>query len=223
MRDRIHAVRPSRLLDECPRGRRTGPIRAYAHGQVFRMLCPARSNRTRRRRLDRRSGYGAGYGCERLTIRDSRQWVCRQARGRALELGAGTGLNLRWYPGDVDLVAVDLDRERLEVSVERAHDLGRAVRVAVADGHRLPFGQDTFDTVVCTLVICDVDDRAATIAEAYRVLRPGGLLLLLDHLEPRWRHGRPATLGERAGLTVVERQRLWTGYFERVRLQKPGG
>jgi len=137
-------------------------------------------------------------------------------------LGVGTGLNLRWYPGDVELVAVDLDRERLEVSAERAQELGRAVRVAVADGHRLPFGRDTFDTVVCTLAICDVDDRAATMAEAYRVVRPGGLLLLLDHLEPRWRHGRPATLGERVGFTVVERQRLWVGYFERVRLQKPG-
>jgi len=197
-------------------------IRAYAHRQVFRMLRPSRSNLTRRRRLDRRSGYGAGYGCEGLTIRDSREWVCRQARGRTLELGAGTGLNLRWYPGEVELVAVDLDRECLEVSSERVHELGGAVRLAVADGQRLPFGHDTFDTVVCTLAICDVDDRAATLTEVYRVVRPGGLLLLLDHLEPRWRHGRPATIGERVGFTVVERQRLWAGYFERVRLQKPG-
>ena len=180
------------------------------------MLRPSRSNRARRRRLDRRSG----YGCEWLTIRDSREWVCRQASGRTLELGAGTGLNFRWYPSDVELVAVDLDRERLEVSAERADELGRAVGVAVADGHRLPFDHDVFDTVVCTLAICDVDDREATLAEAYRVVRPGGLLLLLDHLEPRWRHGRPATLGERVGFTVVERQRLWAGYFERVRLQK---
>ena len=180
------------------------------------MLHPSRSNRARRRRLDRRSG----YGCEWLTIRDSREWVCRQARGRTLELGAGTGLNFRWYRADVDLVSVDLDRERLMVAAERADELSRAVRVAVADGHRLPFAYDTFDTVVCTLAICDVDDRAATLAEAYRVVRPGGLLLMLDHLEPRWRHGRPAKLGERVGFTVVERQRLWAGYFERVRLQK---
>jgi ubiquinone/menaquinone biosynthesis C-methylase UbiE len=181
------------------------------------MLRPSRSNRARRRRLDRRSG----YGCERLTIQDSREWVCRQARGRTLEVGVGTGLNLRWYMGDVELVAVDLDRERLEVSAERARELGRAGRMTVADGHRLPFGHDTFDTVVCTLAICDVDDRAATLAEVYRVVRPGGLLLLLDHLEPRWRHGRPATLSVRVGFTVAQRQRLWAGYFERVRLQKP--
>ena len=155
-------------------------------------------------------------------IRDSRDWVCRQARGRTLELGAGTGLNFRWYQGEVDLVAVDLDRECVEVSSRRACDLDRTVRLAVADGHRLPFGNDAFDTLVCTLAICDVDDRAATLAEAYRVVRPGGLLLLLDHLEGRWRRGRPATLGERAGFIVVERQRLWAGYFERVRLQKPG-
>ena len=77
-----------------------------------------------------------------------------------------------------------------------------------------------FDTIVCTLAICDVDDREATLAEAFRMLRPGGLLLLLDHREKRWRQGRPATLAERVGFTVVRRQRLWVGYFERVRLQK---
>ena len=104
----------------------------------------------------------------------------------------------------------------------RRHNEGRPVRVAVSDGHQLPFGRDTFDTVVATLAICDVADRAATLAELYRVLRPGGVLLLLDHLEPRWRHGRPATLAERAGFSVAERQRLWAGYFERVRLEKPG-
>jgi len=185
------------------------------------MLSRSRTDGARRRRLDRRSGYGSGYGIEWMMIRNSRDWVCRQARGRTLELGAGTGLNFQWYPGDVDLVAVDLDPECVEVSSERARELDRTVRLAVADGHRLPFGNDTLDTLVCTLAICDVDDREATLAEAYRVVRPGGLLLLLDHLERRWRHGRPATLGERVGFKVVERQRLWAGYFERVRLQKP--
>ncbi|MET0715730.1 MAG: class I SAM-dependent methyltransferase, partial [Mycetocola sp.] len=99
------------------------------------MLRLTRPNLKRRRRLDRRTG----YWCEKLTIRDSREWVCRQATGQTLEVGVGTGLNLRWYPADIELVAVDLDSERLEVSAERARELGRAVRVAVADGHRLPF------------------------------------------------------------------------------------
>jgi len=182
------------------------------------MLRPSRSDRTRRR-LDRRSG----YFFERWTIRDSREWVCRQATGRTLEVAVGTGLNLRWYPADVELVAVDLDRERLVIAVERAREMSRAVRVAVADGHRLPFRSDTFDTVVCTLAICDVTDRAAVLTEVHRVVHAGGNLLLVDHVEPRWRQGRPATLGERVGFAVADRQRLWAGYFERVRLQKPGG
>ena len=175
-----------------------------------------RSDRARRR-LDRRSG----YFCERWTIRDSRQWVCGQATGRTLEVGVGTGLNLRWYPADIELVAVDLDPERLAFAGERARAMGRAVRVAVADGHQLPFGSETFETVVCTLAICDVKDRAAVLAELHRVVQPGGSLLLVDHLEPRWRHGRPATLGEQVGFAVAESQRLWAGYFERVRLHKP--
>lgn len=182
------------------------------------MLHPSRSDRTRRR-LDRRSG----YFFERWTIRDSREWVCRQATGRTLEVGSGTGLNLRWYPADVELVAVDLDHERLAIAAERARELKRAVHLAVADGHQLPFDGGTFDTVVCTLAICDISDRAAVLAEAHRVIHAGGNLLLIDHLEPRWRHGRPATVGERVGFAVVERQRLWAGYFERVRLQKPTG
>ncbi|MEV0790416.1 class I SAM-dependent methyltransferase [Kribbella sp. NPDC050459] len=185
------------------------------------MLRTNRSDRARRRRLDRRSGYGAGYGCEWVLIGNSREWVCRQASGRTLELAVGSGLNLRWYPGDLEVVAVDIDRERVEVAGERLHALGRAVRVAVADGQRLPFDDDSFDAVVCTLAICDVDDRAATLAEAYRVIRPGGEVVLLDHFEKRWWHGRPATVGERVGFTLVERRRLWAGYFERVRLRKP--
>lgn len=185
------------------------------------MLRPFRSTHHRRRRLDRGAGYGAGYGIERMMIRDSREWVCRRASGRTLELAVGTGLNLRWYAGEVDLVVVDLDSEHLEVSAERLHELGRPRRLALADAQHLPFGDDTFDSVVCTLAICDVDDREATLAEVHRVLRPGGSLLLVDHLEPRWRHGRPATLGVRVGFTAVERQRLWAGYFERARLQKP--
>jgi ubiquinone/menaquinone biosynthesis C-methylase UbiE len=167
--------------------------------------------------LDRRSG----YFCERWTVRDSRAWICQQATGRTLEIGVGTGLNIQFYPDDVDLVAVDLDPERLAVSAERAHASDRAVRLARADGHRLPFEADTFETVVATLAICDLGDRTAALAETYRVMRPGGSLLLLDHLEPRWRLGRPATLGGRVGFSIVRRERLWAGYFERVHLQKP--
>lgn len=185
------------------------------------MRQPFRAQNSRRRQLDRDAGYGAGYGCEWLMIRDSRSWVCRQARGRTLEIGAGTGLNTRWYPRDVELIGLDLDRERLEIWAARATEQDRSIELVVADAQHLPFPRDAFDTVVCTLAICDVQDREATLTEMYRVVRPGGLLLLLDHLEPRWRHGRPATLAERVGFTLALRERLRLGYFERVRLLKP--
>lgn len=154
-------------------------------------------------------------------MRGSRQRICQQATGRTLELAAGAGLNFRHYAPHVEVVALDIDAAPLEVSVERAGALGRSIALVVADGQRLPFSNDTFDTVVCTLALCEVDDRMATVVEVHRVLKFGGSLLLLDHLEPRWRRGRPATLCERAGFTIAERQRLWLGYFERVRLQKP--
>ena len=104
-----------------------------------------------------------------------------------------------------------------------AESRGGVSRMASSERKSISVGSDVFETVVCTLAICDVDDRAAVLAEAHRVIRPGGSLLLLDHLEPRWRRGRPATLGERAGFEFAERQRLWAGYIERVRLQKRGG
>lgn len=136
------------------------------------MSCSPRSDPTRRR-LDRRSG----YFLERWTIRDSREWVCRQATGRTLEVGVGTGLNLRCYPADAELVAVDVDAARLQIAIERADGMSQAIRVIVADGHRLPFGPNTFETVVCTLALCDVSDRAAVLTEAHQVTRPGGMLL----------------------------------------------
>jgi ubiquinone/menaquinone biosynthesis C-methylase UbiE len=149
--------------------------------------------------------------------------VCRQVTGRTLELASGSGLNFRWYPAGVELVGVDLDHERVAVSSERARELDPSASVAVADGQRLPFTDGAFDSLVCTLAICDVSDRTATLTEAFRVIRPGGVLLLLDHYEKRWRQGRPAAVAEGVGFRVVERQRLWAGYFERVRLEKPVG
>ncbi len=107
------------------------------------------------------------------------------ARGRVLELGAGTGLNLRHYPDGVDLVVSEPDpgmRARLE---RRA--AGRAT-VIDAGAEELPFPDASFDTVVSTLVLCTVADPAAALAEVRRVLAPDGRLLLIEHVrasEPR--------------------------------------
>jgi SAM-dependent methyltransferase len=112
------------------------------------------------------------------------------ARGAVLEIGAGTGLNLRHYPAGLEeLVLVEPGEPMAErIDLSRAPDGVRA-RVVRAPAEDLPFAAGTFDTVVSTLVLCTVSDPARAVAEVARVLRPGGRLLFCEHVgaESGWR------------------------------------
>jgi ubiquinone/menaquinone biosynthesis C-methylase UbiE len=132
---------------------------------------------------------------ERLLLGDSRAWVCSQAGGRTLEVGVGTGLNLPLYPEPVQLTGIDFSPGMLAIARQRAAELGRAVDLREADAQHLPFSSASFDTVVSTLSLCSVPDEKAAIVEMRRVLRPGGRLLLLDHIRPSLRPLRWALTG----------------------------
>jgi ubiquinone/menaquinone biosynthesis C-methylase UbiE len=119
---------------------------------------------------------------ERMLFGDSRQWACSQASGDVLEVAVGTGLNLAAYPPDVRLTGIDLSDEMLEIARTRARDLGRDVELRQGDAHHLPFPDATFDTVVCTFGLCAIPDIDAALDEMTRVLRPGGKLILVDHV-----------------------------------------
>jgi ubiquinone/menaquinone biosynthesis C-methylase UbiE len=107
------------------------------------------------------------------------------ARGRVLEVGAGHGLNLAHYPDGLgELVLTDPSPWMLK----RAPS---GVEVRAAGLPSLPFGDESFDTVVCTYVLCSVDDPAAALVEIWRVLVPGGRLLFLEHV----RAGEGTALG----------------------------
>jgi ubiquinone/menaquinone biosynthesis C-methylase UbiE len=109
------------------------------------------------------------------------------ARGRVLEIGVGTGLNLPLYPPAVDAVTgVDLNSGMLELAKRQVAAAREAapswpVEVAVGDAESLDFPDGSFDTVVSTLTLCSVGDPAAALAEAHRVLAPGGVFLFLEH------------------------------------------
>jgi ubiquinone/menaquinone biosynthesis C-methylase UbiE len=119
---------------------------------------------------------------EQLLVGEGRHWVCSQARGEALEIGIGTGRNLPYYPGDVRITGVDLTPAMLTIARRRACDLGRDVDLRLGDAQDLDLPDARFDTVVATLALSSIPDDRRAVAEVWRVLRPGGRFLLLEHV-----------------------------------------
>src|SRR5215207_3930911 len=111
---------------------------------------------------------------ERILFGGGREWVCSQAEGEVLELAAGTARNLPYYPDEVRVTGVELSPEMLAI--------GRHADLRVGDVQELDFPDASFDTVVCTLGLCTIPDDRKAVAEARRVLRPGGRLLLMEHV-----------------------------------------
>jgi ubiquinone/menaquinone biosynthesis C-methylase UbiE len=109
------------------------------------------------------------------------------ACGRVLEIGFGTGLNLSFYPRAVEaIVAVDANAGMSARARRAIAASGFSVDHQVLDGARLPFGAESFDTVVSTFTLCSIREVTAALAEVRRVLRPEGRLLILEHgLSPR--------------------------------------
>jgi ubiquinone/menaquinone biosynthesis C-methylase UbiE len=117
---------------------------------------------------------------ERRGMRERRRSLLAGAHGRVLEIGAGTGLNLPHYSDAVfELVLVEPEPGMRAKLSRRA---AGSARVVGASAEALPFPDASFDCVVSTMVLCTVDDVAATLSEVRRVLRPGGRLLFVEHV-----------------------------------------
>jgi ubiquinone/menaquinone biosynthesis C-methylase UbiE len=119
---------------------------------------------------------------ERVLFADGRQWVCSQVTGDVLEVAIGTGRNLPFYPPETHLTGVEFSPAMLELARLRAQTLGRQVDLRLGDAQALDLPDASFDTVVCTLALCGIPDERRAVSEMKRVLRPGGRLLLLDHI-----------------------------------------
>lgn len=99
-----------------------------------------------------------------------------------LEIGVGTGKNLSYYPPNLTMTAIDLTPGMLERARRRAASLGVNATLQIGDAQQLDFPDATFDDVVATFVFCSVPDPVLGLREAARVLKPGGRLLLLEHM-----------------------------------------
>jgi ubiquinone/menaquinone biosynthesis C-methylase UbiE len=120
---------------------------------------------------------------ERSFMKGVRQEIAGGARGRVLELGAGTGANFAYYEdGAEELFAIEPDPYMLERARRRAGESGRAIDLRQAPAEDIPFEDASFDTVVSTLVMCSVKDPLRALSEARRVLKPSGKLRLYDHV-----------------------------------------
>lgn len=111
-----------------------------------------------------------------------RSLILGEVKGEILEIGIGTGVNLPFYPESVRKLTViepsDAMRPR---AAKRAEKTGLILEWCHGRGEEMPFDEGQFDTLVSIDVLCSVDDVDAVLAEAYRVLKPGGRLHFLEH------------------------------------------
>lgn len=114
---------------------------------------------------------------------EQRRHVIGQARGRVLEIGFGTGLNLPFYPEQVDrLVAIEPNAGMARWTRERIAAAKIPVEQHRLDASgRLPFNDESFDTIVSTWTMCSIRDVGAALAEAHRVLKRDGQFLFIEH------------------------------------------
>lgn len=121
--------------------------------------------------------------CASPAVMKQRAKVVPLAQGRVLELGVGGGLNLAFYePAAVEeVVGVDPSAELRAIAAEAPRPAGLKVSLLAGAAEALPLEDASFDTVVCTFTLCSVVSPAAALAEARRVLKPGGRLLFCEH------------------------------------------
>lgn len=119
---------------------------------------------------------------EEAGLRAHRQQLLASAKGRVLEVGAGTGANLAFYDADVELTVAEPEEPMAKRLARRLREQRPHAELVQAPAEQLPFEDARFDTVVSTLVLCTVADPDQALRELRRVLKPGGRLLFLEHV-----------------------------------------
>jgi ubiquinone/menaquinone biosynthesis C-methylase UbiE len=179
---------------------------------------------------------------EALGLYRLRRELLQNVMGRVLEVAAGTGKNLRYYPRGSQLTAVDLSPAMLYRARRRAETLRLNATYGLMDGERLACHDHSFDTVVSTLSLCTFVDPLLALGEMARVCRPDGRILLLEHGRSDWevlarwqdrsadRHAKrlgchwnrqPLELLRQAGLTIRSGRRTCWGMLH-VLVLSPG-
>lgn len=114
-----------------------------------------------------------------------RERIVRSARGEVLEVGAGTGFNFPHYREASRVVAIEPSPSMRSFAQRRASEAKVPLEVKAGDAHALDFPDDSFDTVIFSLVLCTIPDPVRALAEAKRVLRPGGEIRFYEHVRSK--------------------------------------
>ncbi|HEY7313129.1 MAG TPA: class I SAM-dependent methyltransferase [Gemmataceae bacterium] len=136
-------------------------------------------------------------------VAEYRKPLLAQARSDILEIGFGTGLNLPHYPEHVRrITAIEPNTGMSRRARQRIEQSRIEVEQRQLGGERLPFSDDCFDCVVSTFTLCSIDEVSRALGEVYRVLRPGGRFLFLEH-------GLSPDLGVRKWQRRLNRLQMW--------------
>ena len=166
----------------------------------------------------------------------------QKMRGKILFGAAGTGLNFAHFPPGEEILAIDLSAEMLEVARLKALRYKGSISLQQADLERLPFGDNSFDTAATASTLCSVANPVQALKELYRVLKPGGSLLMFEHVRSRnpllgaeldllnlaLRHLGPnlnrdtVANVQRAGFVVDHIVRAYLDIFLAIEAHKPG-
>lgn len=172
-----------------------------------------------------------------LGVSKLRRRLLQQVSGKVLEVAVGTGKNLPCYPHECRIIAVDLNREMLNIARKRASKRSMNVAFLLVDAEALPFTDESFDTVVSSLSTCTFPNPVVALKEMARICRPNRKVLLLEHGRSdrdwlgRWqdRHAdqfakplgchwnrEPLDLIRQTGLKVYRAKRHFFGIFQQI-------
>ncbi len=159
---------------------------------------------------------------------------------RILDAGAGTGLNIPYYRPGWLVVVLDRSELFLKRARIRAEKVDIDMEFIIGDVKELPFDDRTFDSVVATFLLCQLDNPLQALAEIYRVLKPGGRLLLLEHVRSKKHWGRfmdylsgpvyrlfgdniagdPVILAKKCGFTYMKTENFLLDVIKFIKIKK---
>jgi ubiquinone/menaquinone biosynthesis C-methylase UbiE len=148
---------------------------------------------------------------EKMVLHEFRKKAIAEAHGDVLEIGIGTGINTGYFSIDKLRSLTVIDTKIRESAVNKLKRAFKNIKFYEGTAEKLPFGSDSFDTVVFTLVFCSVENPFIGLAEVRRVLKDGGKVIFIEHVKPA---------GIRAGKIIENINPCWNSFSNGCNLNR---